>query len=584
MKKFFFGFAAGILSLIVLAALLIVFAVMTGGNRKPRVEANTVLLLNLEGDLPEQSPLETPLPFLQRTEPLTVAETWNLLHRAAGDSRIKALVLEPRGLNIGWAKLEELRGDILAFKKSGKPVYAFLRTGGTREYYLATAADRIFISPEDELDVKGMRAELMYVKGALDKLGVNMEFEHVGKYKDAPDMFTKNGSSPETREVLNQLLDQFYGGFIAAVADGRKKTPDAIRAAIDNGPFVGEEALSAGLIDELAYEEQMYSKLETAKGKFTKLRAKDYARALGPNLGNEKGTKVALLIGQGDITRGGTEETASNDGISTANMVKLLREVRDDDSVKAVILRVDSPGGDSIASDEILHEAKLLSAKKPTIISMSDLAASGGYYISMTGDPILAYPNTETGSIGIFFGKINLHGLYDKLGVNKEIMKRGRFADIDTEYQPLNDAQRAKLRTEIETFYKGFVQKVADSRKRKYDQVEPLAQGRVWTGTQAKQNGLVDELGGLDRAIEMIRQKAQIPSAQGVTLVAYPARRSVIEMLLDRSGDLTSMESFANQKIETELETRGLPVRSLLHGAWAQGGMLSLMPYRIITK
>ena len=582
----------GIVAVGVLLFLLVLVAVMAGGSRKPRVEADSALILNLEGDLPEQSPVGVSLPFFEQRQALTVAETWNLLRRAGSDSRIKSLVLEPRGLNVGWAKLEELRGDIVAFKKSGKPVYAYLRTAGTREYYLASVADRIFISPEDELDVKGMRAELMYFKGALDKLGVNLEFEHVGKYKDAPDMFTKTGSSPETREVLNQLLDQFYGDFVNAVAEGRKKTPDAVRALIDNGPFVGQEALDGGLVDELAYEDQVYAKLEASvqKGKLTKIKAAEYARALGPNLGGDKGTKIAFVVGQGDITRGATSEGASSDGITTAGMVKLLREVREDDSIKAVILRVDSPGGDSIASDEILHETKLLSAKKPTIISMSDLAASGGYYISMTGDPVLAYPNTETGSIGIFFGKVNLHGLYDKLGINKEIVKRGRFADIDTEYQPLNDAQRSKLRTEIETFYKGFVQIVSDSRKRKYDQVEPLAQGRVWTGTQAKQNGLVDELGGIDKAIEMIRKKAQIPSSQEVTLVAYPARKSAIEMLLDRESGLfdSSLDQKMTEKMEDELQALGLPAHALLHGAWGQAGahgaMLRLMPYRIVVR
>src|SRR5258708_34902318 len=223
-------------------------------------------------------------------------------------------------------------------------------------------------------------------------------------------------------------------------------------------------------------------------------------------------------------------------------MIKLIRQVRDDASIKAVILRIDSPGGDGIASDDILHEAKLLSAKKPTVISMSDLAASGGYFIAMTGDPVVAYRNTETGSIGVFFGKINLRGLYDKIGVKKEILTRGRFADIDTEYAPLNTSQRRKLRVEIEEFYRGFVQRVADGRKRKYEDIEALAQGRVWTGAQAKQNGLVDELGGLDRAIEMAKQKAKIAAADKITLVPYPPRRSLLEVLLERGSDAVSLE------------------------------------------
>jgi protease IV len=584
MKKFLLGFVIGILFVALTVVVLIAAAIRYGGTRKPAVAAHSTLVLQLEGELPEQMPVDLAIPFLQEQQPLSIAETWQLLRAAATDSRIKAVVLEPRDLHIGWAKLEEIRADLLNFKKSGKPVYAYLRSAGTKEYYLAAAADQIFMSPEDELDVKGLRAELMFVKGTLDKLGVQMEFEHVGKYKDAPDMFTKTESSPETREVLNQVLDQFYGDWVDAVASSRKKPPAAIRALVDNGPFVGKEALSGGLVDALLYEDQVYDRLkqQLKLSEMDKIAEHNYVRALPDETG---ASRVALVVGQGDITRGATND-AGTTGITTAGMIRRLRQVRDDPSIKAVILRIDSPGGDGIASDDILHEVKLLSQKKPTVISMSDLAASGGYFIAMTGDPVVAYRNTETGSIGVFFGKVNLRGLYDKLGVKKEIIKRGRFADIDTEYAPLNDEQRAKLRTEIETFYRGFVQRVADGRKRKYDEVEPLAQGRVWTGAQAKQNGLVDELGGIDRAIELVKQKANIPVSGKVTLVAYPPRRNLVQVLLDRDTDLTLLES---RVFESRLESRIAErvkqvIGDLPLGALSQGGILRLMPYSIVVR
>ena len=583
MKKFLLGFVIGILFVALTAVILVAAAVRFGGSRRPQVVANSALVLQLEGDLPEQSPVEFPIPFLQDQQPPTIAETWQMLRNAAADSRIKAVVLEPRGLSVGWAKLEELHADILNFKKSGKPVYAFLRSGGTKEYYLASAADRVYMAPEDELDVKGLRAELLFVKGTLDKLGVQMEFEHVGKYKDAPDMFTKNESSPETREVINQVLDQFYGDFINTIAEGRKKVPDVIRAVIDQGPFVGKEALNGGLVDALVYEDEMYGllKQQLKLSDLEKIAEHDYVRARVGNLGLDGSTKIALLVGQGDIMRGATNDQG-NDGITAAGMIRRIREVRDDASIKGVILRIDSPGGDGIASDDILHEAKLLSQKKPMVISMSDLAASGGYFIAMTGDPVIAYRNTETGSIGVFFGKVNLRGLYDKLGVKKEIMKRGHFADIDSEYQPLNDEQRAKLRTEIEVFYRGFVQRVADGRKRKYDDVEPLAQGRVWTGAQAKQNGLVDEIGGIDRAIEMVKQKANIAASEKITLVAYPPRRNLLQVLLDRDTDLTSIEShMVDSRIAAKVKDL---IGNLPLGALSQGGILRLMPYTITVR
>lgn len=498
---------------------------------------------------------------------MTMMETWQVLRKAAADSRIKALLVEPRGLSVGWGKLEELRADLLAFRKSGKPVYAYLRGADSHDYYVATAADKIFMAPEDLLDVKGLRAELVYLKGTLDKLGVSMEFEHVGKYKDAPDQFTRESARPETLEVMNQIVDQYYGDLIKVISEGRKKAPDAVRAALDQGPFTGKNALNAGLVDTLAFEDEISADFRTMK----KIGAREYARA--PLSGFEGRTRIAVITGDGEITRGGASDGITQQGITASGMVKTLRQVEDDSSIKGVIFRVDSPGGDGIASDDILHELKLLSAKKPVVISMSDLAASGGYFIAMTGDPIVAYANTLTGSIGVFYGRVNLKGLYEKIGLKKEILSRGRFARIDSEYGPLSQEERDKLRQEIEIFYKGFVERVASGRKRKYDEVEPLAQGRVWLGTQAKKNGLVDDIGGLERALEMIKERAKIAASEKITLVPYPPRRTLFEMLLSRSDETSEIES----KIRALVGP--LPLRAL-----ARGGVMRLMPYAITVK
>jgi protease-4 len=429
------------------------------------------------------------------------------------------------------------------------------------------------MAPEDELDVKGLRAELMFVKGTLDKLGVGLEFEHVGKYKDAPDMFTKTSPSPETLEVENQILDQYYGNIINVIAEGRKKQPDAVRALIDDGPFVGKSALDGGLVDELIFEDEMYGKLKDAAklDSIKKIGERDYSRV--EVAGVDGKTRIAFIVGQGEITRGGTNDSVGSDGITATGLVKLMRQVENDSSIKGVILRIDSPGGDGIASDDILHQAKSLSARKPVVISMSDLAASGGYFIAMTGDPVVAYPNTLTGSIGVFFGKVNLRGLFDKVGLTTYTLKRGRFADIDTTTAPLNDEQREKLRREIETFYKGFVERVAAGRKKPYDTVEPLAQGRVWLGAQAKQNGLVDELGGLDRAIEMVRDRAKISSSEKIVLVTYPPKRSVWDVLFNRTDETSQVESLVRPVVGK------LPLRSLAHG-----GIMKLMPFAINVK
>jgi protease-4 len=573
MKRFAVGFVIGIL-FSGLVALILVFALARFGERKITVADGSTLVLHLEGDLPEQPPVALPLPFLEQQQPLTMVEIWQLLRRASTDSRIKAVILEPRGLGVGWAKLQELHDDIAAFRKSGKPVYAYLRGASAREYYVATAADRIYMSPEDELDVKGLRVELMFVKNTLDKVGVQMQFEHAGKYKDAPDMFTRTSPTPETLEVMNQILDQYFGSLVDTIAKGRNKSSDQIRATIDQGPFVGQEAIDQGLVDALLFEDQVEGELRTKiRADIKKIGEQDYAHA--PPTGSD-GTKIAFVVGDGEITRGSTHDDMTGNGITATGMVKLLRQVGNDSSIKGVILRIDSPGGDGIASDDILHAAKELSRAKPTVISMGDLAASGGYFIAMTGDPIIAYPNTLTGSIGVFFGKPVLKGLYDKIGINKDTLKRGKFADIDTDYRPLSDEERAKLRTEIDGFYKRFVERVAAGRKRPYDQVEPLAQGRVWVGTQAKQNGLIDELGGLDRALDLVKERAKIPASDKVSLVMFPPKRSVWDILFNRDDD-ADVEALIARKARAVVGK--LPVRSLMHG-----GIMELMPFGIEVK
>jgi protease-4 len=457
------------------------------------------------------------------------------------------------------------------FKKSGKPVYAYLQSPGSKEYYLASAADKIYLSPDDMLEVKGFLLEEMYFKNTLDKLGIQFEVDHIGRYKDAGDIFTKTNMSPETREVLNEVLDQIYGDFCTTVGQGRRKSADEMKALIDSGPFQATQAKANGLIDELGYEDQVYADLKkkVGAGELNKANIRGYFRAMPGH-----GDRIAVLVGEGDIVRGNPENSFGEQSvISSGGFAKVVRQVRNDGSIKGVILRVNSPGGDSVASDEILHELKLLSAAKPLVISMSDVAASGGYFMSLTGDPIVSYPNTITGSIGVLYVKPNLHGLYDKLGIQEGKLTRGKMADIDSASQPLSDAARQKLHESIEATYRSFVGKVAAARKKTYDQIDPLAQGRVWMGTLAHQNGLVDELGGLDKAIALIRQKAHLTAGGDTNLVMYPPRRTLLEALATSTPD--ELEGAATEsKIRKLLPA--LPGQAFLHG-----GMLRILPYSL---
>lgn len=577
MKKFLLGILCGVV-LAALAGIVLVFAAVRFGDRKPTIADGSILVLRMAGEIPERSPVEIPIPYFDDPGSPTVLETWQALNRAANDPKIKAIVLEPRGVRTGWGKMQELRGAVEKFKQSGKPVYAHLYSPHTGDYYLASAADKIFLSHDDMLNVKGLRVEEMYYKNALDKLGVKMEIEHAGRYKDYGDQYSRTSMTPETREVLNSFLDEWFSDLVTVIAKGRKRTPEEIAKIMDDGPFLAGKARDFGLIDVLGYEDETYAQLkDQLKLKaMKKVSLREYVRAAPAS--KEK-SRIALLVAEGGIS--GANNADPTDEITSAGMIKLMKQVENDSTIRGVIFRVNSPGGDAIASDEILHQAKILAKKKPMVISMSDYAASGGYMVSMTGDPVIAYPGTITGSIGVVFGKVNLRGLYDKIGIQKETLKRGRFADIDSESQSLDPAERQKLREGIEETYKSFVTSVAEGRKRKFEEVEPLSQGRAWTGKQALAHGLVDEEGGLEAAIAAIKKRANIPEKERVAIVPFPERRTIFEQLSSRNDDATSGD--AELRLVLKHLIPDTQARSWTR-AFLSGGMLRVMPYTITVR
>jgi protease-4 len=556
MAKFLFGLITGVV--LCVAGLFLIFFALARSFREspPAVAQNSVLRLQLSGGIPERPPVEVPFgPFGEHSAP-TVTGVWTMLREAAVDARIKAVVLEPESLSVGWGKLEEFRADLERYKRSGKPLYAYLKTPGAREYYLATVADRIYLGPSDWLN--------------LNKIGVGVQVEHDGKYKDFGDMFTRTSMSPETREVMTSVVDDLYGNLVSGIAQARKKTPDDMRALIDQGPFLAKDALQDGLVDQLRYQDQMFSELQQKvnSGELHKLSMGSYQKVPPDSLGLEGRHHIAMVVGDGDITRGSADSDGSSDqGIEATAFNKLLRRIGGDSSVDGVVVRIDSPGGDAVASDEIWREMNLLSKKKPLVISMSDTAASGGYYMAMTGDPIVAYPGTLTGSIGVVFVKPDVQGLMGKLGIDEDTISRGRFAQIDSLDHALTPVETAKLKEGIDANYHDFVAKVAQARRRPFDQIEPLAQGRVWLGDQAKERGLVDEMGGIDRALELVKQKAKIPASENVTVVMYPPRRSILDMLFGRAQD-------------SVVESR---LRRLVK-EWPASGLLRRMPFMLSAQ
>ena len=574
MAKFLLGLAAGVA--LVFAGFFVFFLMLIHSrNQPPQIADNSVLVVRLSGDVPDKAPVELP-DWLGGKSAATVPGVWMDLKKAAADAHIRAVVIEPDGLSCGWAKVEEMRSDVEQFRKSGKPVFAYLRTPSGRDYYVALAADRIYLGPEDPLMLKGLRAELLYFKGTLDKLGVAVDVEHAGKYKDFGDMFTRSNMSPETQQVTNSIVDGIFGNMVTRIAAARKKTPEQALALINQGPYTASQALAAGLVDELRFEDQMWGELKDRlkSTQLEKVAIEKYSRVPQENAGLVGKSRIAIVVGEGDIIQGSPGDSGTDETSLTAyGFDKLLQQVQNDAGIKAVIVRIDSPGGEVSASDEIWYRMNQLSKKKPMVISMSDVAASGGYYMALTNDPIVAYPETETGSIGVVFGKPVVRGLLGKIGVNIDAVERGRNADIDSLDTPLSPEQRDKLRAGIDESYHAFVSKVAEARHRSYADIDQVAQGRVWLGSQAKENGLVDALGGLDTAVEMVKKKAGIPTSEQVTVAVYPRRRSILDVLLRRSSQADAVTD------------KLAPVfGSVPFHAWMKGGYLRIMPNWLVVR
>ncbi len=577
MAKFLLGLITGIFLCVFLAVLLVVVVASFSG-RPPTVAQDSTLVLDLNDNIVERNAVNLSTVVLQRGLKPTLRELHDILQKAAVDKRVVAVVLKPHDLAIGWGKIQEIRADLEEFKKSRKPLVAFLQVAGMREYYLATAADRIYVAPEGLLDVKGFRAESVFFKDTLNKLGVEANFEHIGKYKNFAEPFTDNKMSDTTREVINSILDTVLDDYVTTVARGRRQTPERVRAALDQGPFLPDPAVKAGLAEALLYEDQVFDevkKLARVKS-IKKLKPEDYNKITMESLGLAGGSRIAVVYAVGEIFQGEQDLSpfGGDQAIGGDTMSKVLHDVGEDKNIKGVIVRIDSPGGDAFASDQIWREMNLLHAKKPLVISMSDVAASGGYYMALSGDPIVAYPSTFTGSVGVVYGKLNLHGLYDKIGFKKEIITRGANADYDSDYRNFTPAERQKVLEFMTVVYRDFVQKVADARKRKYEEVEPLAQGRVWMGTQAKQNGLLDELGGFDRAIALIKERAKLRPDEKVTMVVYPAEKKLLDILMTRLGGASGDDGIF-EALRARFG-RSLPWRSLV-----RGGMLRIAPYTV---
>jgi protease IV len=580
----------GAVLLVCVIGVVLIWSVFRKGE--PTIRDNSVLTLRIAGSLPDYTP-DDPFKKFFGGPDQSLTGLISQFKKAKVDKRIKAILLDVNMSGIGWGKAEEIRDAITDFRSSGKPVYAFIEFGLNKEYYIATACDKIIVPPPGELFINGLAADVMFFRGSLDKLGVYPDIYQIGKYKSAGDMFTQKEMTDAHREYINSMLDDLYGRYVNTIAQARHKTPDEVKALIDNAPYSAPQAKQAGLVDDVLYKDDVEKQFKKLLGykdtdQFVAVRGTDYRDVEPESLGLNKGEKIAVIYATGDIGSGSSENSPSGDqSIGSDTVVKALNDAAADKSLKAIVLRVDSPGGSGLASDIIWHAVEAANQKKPVVVSMSDVAASGGYYISASAAKIIAQPSTITGSIGVVAGKPVVRGFYDWLGISNEYVLRGKTAGMFRETEKFSDEERAKFEEWIKaSYYQDFVPKVAKGRNKDAQYIDSIAQGRVWTGWQAKERGLVDDFGGLDKAIEVAKQLAKIPADKGVERVILPYPTTFLQELLSGGSDNSNTQIEQQRAVYAALpEDARRTLRYMqLMDKMKNGESMYVMPFDIRVK
>lgn len=543
----------------------------TGEEPKAPKKA-TVVCLTIKGSYPERSGVMGIFSQLEESLPGAIRR----IDAAAEDSEVAAMWLRIEGLGVGRGKLHELRSALARFRKAGKPLYAELTTAGTSQYLLASACDEIVMPPSGTLILPGVRAEVTFYKGLLDKLGIQCDMLQMGKYKGAAEPLTREHMSEPLRESMEAMVDDVYGNLVTVIAAERNLSACRVRMLLDQALFTAPAARKAGLIDHVAYADQFRNSVRDKLGVdeidlVTHYRKKkmeaDFSGLAGmmkmmelflggrPTKRPSEREKIAVVYAVGLIMEGaGGSDFFGDSMVGSTTVVKALREATDDPKVVAIVLRVDSPGGSATASDLIWRETVRI--QKPIIASMGDLAGSGGYYIAMGADKILAEPGTVTGSIGVVGGKIVTRGLFDKIGVTTEVIARGKSSGLLSSNAPFTSDERKALKGLLKEVYRQFVEKAARGRNLPRKQLSKLAQGRVYTGRMAAANGLIDELGTLKDAIAAAKKAAGLKPDEEVDLLILPRPKTFFEQLFGDT-DLSTAVRLAPAEVVQPLRTAG---------------------------
>lgn len=564
MKQFFKMFFASLLAIIVTG--VIVFGLLIGmvvsmasevsdDKEAKAVSSGSILVIDLDKTLHEQGEKNSLASFTGDDAYVAgLYDAAKAIDYAKTDDKIKGILIKVSSSGNGWATAQQLRASIVDFKRSKKFVYAYGEGISQGGYYIASAADSIYLNPVGDIELKGLATVMPFFKGTLDKLEITPEIFYAGKFKSATEPFRASEMSEANRLQTTTFIKSFWGEFLKAASEHTKMDTGAINTLANSGAIqLPADALNNKLVDGLLYwdevENRLMAKTNTKKAKDLKYVSLDeYTQSArsGKNKFNEK--RIAVIFAEGSIVDG---EQDGDYNIASETMAKTIRKVADDDKIKAVVLRVNSPGGSALASEVILRELQLLKKKKPLIVSMGDYAASGGYYIACQADSIFAMPNTITGSIGVFGMMFNVSNLMkNKLGVTFDGVKTGPYADFPSGVRPMTEDEGKKMQGMVDNIYQVFMSRVAAGRKMTVANVDSIAQGRVWTGTDALRLGLVDALGGLDRAITSASAKANLKDYQVVT---YPEPVDKLESLMRSLKGNTAASAAVHTTLKQEL-------------------------------
>ncbi|GAX84081.1 hypothetical protein CEUSTIGMA_g11505.t1 [Chlamydomonas eustigma] len=478
-----------------------------------RFKPDSVLVFKLEGDISDQG--------RGRFDPgLSVPQICQALQKAALDPRVKGLAVEIGPLQVGWAKVQEIRRYLKYFRQSGKFMIAYMKLGGEKEYYLASAFEDIYTPPSASLSLRGFAVTGTFLRGVLEKVGVEPQVKRIGKYKSAGDQLLRKDMSEPQAEQLNAILEDINEEFLSTVSEARGKSREDLVAFLEEGVFDMKKFVEGGWVTALKYEDEVIDilKEKTEGQKDEELKKVEIRRynKVSPSAFGLKGKKRIVVLRTSGAIVGRSSGTSS--AITPDGLIPRLKALAKDKSVAAVVLRVDSPGGDALASDLMWREIRKLGERKPVVASMGDVAASGGYYLSMACKTIVAEPLTITGSIGVVTGKFNLAEFYEKIGYNKTILSKGRYAELLADNRPFSQEEQALFDNAAQHAYESFRDKAAMSRGMEIEAMQEVAQGRVWTGAAALQRGLVDALGGVNKAVAIAKQLAEIPEEEKVTV------------------------------------------------------------------